>query len=73
MQFCRYHILTSEIEIYSHLDVISDCSVCSVAGIFTKLDAGPSIEELGLADQEDFLGKMTPSNTFSGFWILQKQ
>ena len=39
-----------------YLDVISDCSVCSVAGIFTKLDAGPSIEELDLADQEDFFG-----------------
>ena len=56
-----------------YLDVISDCFVCSVAGIFTKLDAGPSIEELDLADQEDFFGEMTPSNTFSGFWILQKQ
>ena len=56
-----------------HLDVILECSVCSVAGIFTKLDAGPSMEELSIADLEDFFGKMTPFIVFSGFWILQRQ
>ena len=56
-----------------HLDVIWDCSVSSVEGIFTKLDAWPSMEELGLADLEDFFGKITPFIISSGFWILQKQ
>ena len=60
-------------EINLHLDVILDCSVCSVAGIFTKLDAGPSMEELSIADLEDFFGKMTPFIIFSGFCILQRK
>ena len=73
MQFCKEHILKSVIETNLHLDVIFDCSVCSVAGIFTKLDAGPSIEELSLADMEEFLGKLTPFIIFSDFWVLQRQ
>ena len=73
MQFCKENILRTVIETNLHLDVTLDCSVCSVAGIFTKLDAGPSIEGLSLADTEDFLDNMTPFVIFSGFWILQRQ
>ena len=73
MQFCKEHILRTVIETNLHLDVTLDCSVCSVTVIFTKLDAGPSIEELNLADMEDFLDNMAPFIILSVFWILQRQ